>query len=245
MTKNSDGGALERRSYGLSEVKIDESTDGEMMFSGYGAVFNNVDSHGDVIAKGAFADTLKKAKSSGIWPAMLSQHGWSDGGDTPVGIYTEMREDDTGLWIEGKLAPTERGKEIYELLKMTPRPALNGLSIGFRAKDWSVRRVPEDPIRTLKAVELLEVSLVTFPSNTRARVTGVKSEFNPREVEDRLRDAGLSRGDSVKAVAVLKSVLLRDEAEPEDNLRDEEDAAIKSEAELKRLAERIKALAAH
>lgn len=236
--------ALEHRSFGLSEVKIDDSTAGEMLFSGYGAVFGNVDSHGDVIAKGAFTATLKQAKASGIWPAMLSQHGWSDGGDTPVGIYTEMREDNTGLWIEGKLANTERGREIYELLKMTPRPALNGLSIGFRAKEWTTRTMPDDPRRTLKEVELLEVSLVTFPSNGKARVTSVKSEFNPREIEDGLRDAGLSRADSVKAVAVFKSMLLRDEAGPDSDLRDEEEAAKTSKVELEKLAERIRALTA-
>lgn len=241
MTTKNDG-AIEHRSFGLGEVKVTD--EGEMTFSGYGAVFGNVDSYGDVIAKGAFRDTLIKAKSSGQWPVMLSQHGFSEGGSTPIGVWTEMREDDTGLWVEGKFAPTPRGKEAHELLKMKPRSAFNGLSIGFRAKEWAVRTQPDDPRRTLKAVDLLEVSLVTFPANTKARVLNVKSEFNPREIEDGLRDAGLSRGDSVKAVAVFKSMLLRDEAEPNTDLRDEEEAATKSEAELTKLAERIKALIA-
>lgn len=245
MTKKDENGPVEHRSFGLGEVKVAEmAANGEMTFSGYGAVFNNVDSYGDVIAKGAFKDTISKAKSSGIWPAMLSQHGWSDGGETPVGIYTEMREDDTGLWIEGKLANTDRGREIYELLKMKPRPALNGLSIGFRAKKWAVRTAPEDPRRTLEVVELLEVSLVTFPANGKARVTSVKSEFNPREIEDALREAGLSRADSVKAVGVLKKAL-RDEADESGDLRDEAEAAKKrDERAILTLAERIRALAA-
>lgn len=240
MTTKSDG-AIEHRSFGLGEVKVTD--EGEMTFSGYGAVFGNVDSYGDVIAKGAFRDTLLKAKSSGVWPVMLSQHGFSEGGSTPIGVWTEMREDDTGLWVEGKFAPTPRGREAHELLKMKPRPAFNGMSIGFRAKEWSVRTQPEDPRRTLKAVDLIEVSLVTFPANTKARVLSVKSEFNPREFEDGLRDAGLSRADSVKAVAIFKSMLLRDEAEDTDP-RDEDDTATKSEAELTKLAERIKALIA-
>ncbi|MNF08423.1 hypothetical protein D3C80_2088470 [compost metagenome] len=84
---------------------------------------------------------------------------------------------------------------------------------------------------------------MTFPANTKARVLSVKSEFNPREFEDGLRDAGLSRADSVKAVAIFKSMLLRDEAEDTDP-RDEDDTATKSEAELTKLAERIKALIA-
>jgi len=241
MTKSKNGGPVERLFVGLGEVKLDESNAAEMKFSGYGAVFGNVDSYGDVIAKGAFAETIKKAKSSGIWPAMLSQHGGMFGDDaTPIGIYTEMKEDDTGLWVEGKLANTERGREAYELLKMQPRPAYNGLSIGFRAKEWAVRTQPEEPRRTLKAVELIEVSLVTFPANTKARVTSVKSEFNPREFEDGLRDAGLSRADSVKAVAVFKELLQRDAEGLSDDPRDEVDAAEKRAAN--DLATRIRAL---
>lgn len=250
MTKAKDGGAIEHRSFNFNEVKVAEN-DGEMTFSGYGAVFGNVDSHGDVIEKGAFAATLKKANDSGQWPAMLSQHGGVFGdSSTPIGVWTEMREDDIGLWIEGKLAPTEKGREAYELLKMKPRPAYSGLSIGFRAKEWARRTQPEDPARTLKVVDLVEVSLVTFPSNGKARVMSVKSEFNPREIEDALRDAGLSRADSVKAVSVFKSAL-RDEADTETDARDAAEPAGEGDAEAKRandamlvLAERIKALTA-
>lgn len=236
---------IERMAVSLGEVKLADD-EAEMTFSGYGAVFGNVDSYGDVIAKGAFKSTLAEAKRSGIWPAMLSQHGGMFGDDsTPIGVYTEMREDDVGLYVEGKFANTPRGKEAHELLKMKPRPAYSGLSIGFRATEWTMRTKPEEPRRTLKAVDLLEVSLVTFPANTKARVMSVKSDFNPRVIEDSLREAGLSRADSVKAVAVLKSMLLRDEAEPETTPRDEDGSAVKSEAELVKLAERIKALIAN
>jgi HK97 family phage prohead protease len=240
MTKTK-GAPVERLFVGLGEVKItDGGSDDEMTFSGYGAVFGNIDSYGDVIAKGAFAETLRKAHSSGQWPAMLSQHGGMFGEDaTPIGIYTEMREDDHGLYVEGKLAPTMKGREAYELLKMTPRPAYNGLSIGFRPVEFSLRSKPEEPRRTLKAVELLEVSLVTFPANAKARVTSVKNEFNPRELEDSLRDAGLSRADSVKAVAVFKEMLQREAGEPQDGPRDED-----ASAELRSLADRIRALSA-
>jgi HK97 family phage prohead protease len=236
---------VERLSFGLGEVKL-AGTDGEMTFSGYGAVFGNVDSYGDVIAKGAFKDTLAHARKSGTWPAMLSQHGggFLQADMTPIGVWTEMREDETGLFVEGKLANTERGREAYELLKMTPRPAYSGMSIGFMAKKWSVRTKPGDPRRTLEAVELMEVSLVTFPANPKARVTGVKSDFNPREIEDGLREAGLSRTDSVKAVAVLREMLQRDAGEPETTPGDQVDAVEqrKTETDLASLALRIRAL---
>jgi len=231
---------IERKSFDL-EVKLDDNApDGEMKFSGYGAVFGNVDSWGDVIAKGAFTETVKAAKASGKWPAMLTSH---NGYDMPVGVWMDMKEDSRGLWVEGKLADTERGKEIYALLKMQPRPAISGLSIGYIAKDYTLhqRTKSEEPRRTLKTVDLLEVSFVTWPANDKARVVNVKSEFKPREIEDGLRDAGLSRADSVKAVAVFKSLLQRDAGEPNTDPRDEDAAAL---SEGKSLADRIRELAA-
>lgn len=183
----------------LAEVKF-AGGDTAMSFSGYGAVFGNVDSYGDVIAPGAFGDTLKAAKSSGNWPAMLSQHGGFLGSDmTPVGVWTSMHEDSKGLLVEGKLAPTPRGQELYALMKMEPRPAINGLSIGYRPKEWSVRTRPEDPRRTLKAIDLLEVSIVTMPANPKSLIQSVKS--NIRDFEAFLRDEGGFSATQAKRIA--------------------------------------------
>ena len=113
-------------------------------------------------------------------------------------------------------------------MKMQPRPAITGLSIGFVAKRWESRTRPEEPRRTLKEVRLLEVSLVTFPANEKARVTSVKTlaEFDPREMEEALRDAGLSQRDRKAAVAVFRDVMLRrDAGEPDTGSRDEAAAA--------------------
>ena len=89
-----------------------------------------------------------------------------------------MSEDEKGLKLTGKLAiKNRRGANAYALLKMAPRPALNGLSIGYRAKDFELHK--SGPVkRTLKAIDLHEVSLVTFPADKFARVTGVKSAID-------------------------------------------------------------------
>jgi len=201
---------IERAAFGLKEIKFaatEGATAAEMMFSGYGAVFGNVDSYGDVIQPGAFADTLASSHKSGQFPAMLMQHGgWGIGADdmTPVGIWTSLAEDGIGLKVEGKLADTPRGREAYALLKMTPRPAIDGLSIGYIAKEFSNRTKPEEPRRTLKKVELMEVSLVTFPANGKARIASVKSaagDFDERKFEQVLRDSGLSRKEAQVVIA--------------------------------------------
>lgn len=198
--------AVNRAQFGLGEIKFAEDEAEAMSFTGYGAVFGNVDSYGDVIDAGAFRKTLRDAKASGNWPAMLMQHGgWAMSADdlTPVGIWTDMVEDEKGLLVTGKLADTARGKEAYGLLKMTPRPALNGLSIGYRARKFTMGTKPDEPRRRLQEVELVEVSLVTFPANPKARIGSVKSDtgLGVREAENALREAGFSRNEAKAILA--------------------------------------------
>jgi uncharacterized protein len=208
MFATKDSAIIDRQQFGLREVKFAEGDDPEskMTFKGYGAVFGNVDSYGDVIDKGAFKKSLKDAKGSGNWPAMLMQHGgWAMSADdlTPVGVWTEMEEDDHGLLVTGKLADTVRGREAYGLLKMTPRPALNGLSIGYYARKFTVGSKADEPRRTLHEVDLVEVSLVTFPANPKARIGSVKSGdgLGIRDAERALREAGFSANEAKAILA--------------------------------------------
>ena len=176
-----------------------------MSFTGYGAVFGNVDSYGDVIEAGAFSKFLADVKSGNQpWPAMLSQHGgWQMSAEdmTPIGVWTDFAEDGHGLKVTGQLADTPRGLEMYKLMKMSPRPAIDGMSIGYIAKEWEPRSKPEDPKRKLKRIDLIEVSIVTRPANGKARVESVKNDWTERDFERLLtRDAGLSRSDALVVI---------------------------------------------
>ena len=175
------------------------------LFSGYGSVFGVIDSYKEVVAPGAFSESLSQRT-----PALLWQHRSGE----PIGVYSALREDQTGLYVEGKLAlKTSRGAEAYELLKMG---AISGLSIGFVTRDDSYDRVTG--IRTLKKVDLWEVSLVTFPANDAARISGVKSIETIESLADAeafLRDAGgLSRREATALVSRIKS--LRGRGDPDD-----------------------------
>lgn len=196
---------VERLECGLIELKFDSSKPEAMTFEGYGAVFGNIDSHGDVIQRGAFTETIREAKAGGHWPAMLSQHGafgLTSEDQTPIGVWTDMEEDETGLYLKGRLAPTPRGSEMYTLMKMEPRPAINGLSIGYRAIKFKMRDKPEEPRRTLTQVKLVETSLVTYPANSRARVSSVKNgAVGVRLAEQALRDVGFSQSEAKAIVA--------------------------------------------
>ena len=214
---------MEHKIIALSEIKFAEG-DGvlAMEFAGYGAVFNNIDAYGDMILPGAFADTLAESQKSGHWPVMLSQHGGmglTSEDMTPVGVWTHMAEDGIGLKMTGVLADTQRGRELYTLMKMKPRPAIDGLSIGYIAKESSPRTKPEEPRRTLKKIHLIETSPVTFPANGKARVTDVKSEgFTERNFEHFLmRDAEMTRTEARVVINQgFKSLIaMRDAGSPE------------------------------
>lgn len=192
LERKDAGGGREVRSFAL-QIKA-AGDDGTV--EGYGSVFGVRDNYDDVIAKGAFIQSLKDHKAAGTMPAMLWQHD----ADKPIGVWTEMVEDEKGLRIKGQLAmETVKGKEAHALLKMG---ALNGLSIGFMSKEWAYDR--ETEVRTLTAIDLWEVSLVTFPANEKARVTNVKSADElqaPKDAEKVLRDAGFSKSDATAFVS--------------------------------------------
>jgi len=169
------------------EIKAEDGDTAPGSFEGYGSVFGNRDRDGDIVAPGAFTDSLKSRL-----PALLWQHDQK----APIGTFDEVREDARGLYVKGRLAMSGRGKEAYDLLKMG---ALNGLSIGFVSKEAS--RDPATGVRNIHKADLMEVSLVTFPANELARVADVKSGFDmddgtingARSFERLLRNNGFSR----------------------------------------------------
>lgn len=171
-------------------------------FEGYGSVFGVVDSYKEIVAQGAFSESLAALKSQSRMPALLWQHRSGE----PIGVYTEMLEDHIGLHVKGRLAlKTARGAEAHELLRMK---ALSGLSIGFITREDSYDKVAG--IRTLKKVDLWEVSLVTFPANDAARISAVKTIETIESLADAesyLRDAGgLSRAQATALVGRVKAL---------------------------------------
>jgi uncharacterized protein len=204
-------------------LEVKAADDG--VIEGYGSTFGNLDSYGDRIEPGAFRDTLGRRM-----PKMLWQHNM----DEPIGAWTEVREDERGLFMRGRLAlKSTRGKDAYEL---AAAGALDGLSIGFRASDFEM----EGDNRVLKAIDLFEVSLVTMPANTLATITDIRSMSDAPAVERAIRAAlNLSRNEAKAFMARgMKGLLdLRDAGEdvPDDNQRDVE--AVKEQ--LKTLMKRL------
>ncbi|MGA9195678.1 MAG: HK97 family phage prohead protease [Pseudolabrys sp.] len=137
-------------------------TDGTV--EGYASLFGEVDQARDMVMRGAFSDTLTARGIRRV--PMLVQHDPSE----PVGIWLDLREDHRGLFARGRLIPeVARGRELLSLLRAG---AIDGLSIGFRTA--KARIDPKTRIRRIYAVDLWEISIVTFPMLTGARVRAVK-----------------------------------------------------------------------
>lgn len=211
---------IERRSFDFVEVKA--TGDGKGQIEGYGAVFGNVDSYGDVIQKGAFNNTLREWKAKSKLPKMLLQHGALGITNTdmlPIGKWTSMSEDDHGLKVKGQLfsLDTEFGSRVYDAII---GGELDSMSIGYQTVKWVNGDGKKTPERTLLELKLWEVSLVTFPANDQALMTTVKSRVL-RGMEKLLRDEGLSNSLAKKALSELVDRRALEEFVRKENLRDE------------------------
>jgi len=151
---------LETKLAGLALDQVDN--DGS--FSGYASLFGEVDLGRDIIEPGAFAKSLKARGTSGI--RMLWQHDANE----PIGVWTLIREDARGLYVEGRLAKgVPRARDALELMRAR---ALDGLSIGFRTV--RARKEAQTGIRRIIEADLWEISVVTFPMQPAARIASVK-----------------------------------------------------------------------
>jgi uncharacterized protein len=185
-------------------------------FSGYASVFGGVDSYGDTIIKGAFADAIQKSL-----PKMFFNHSW----DMPIGKWTKAIEDDRGLFVEGELTPgLGLAADVRAAMK---HGTLDGLSIGGYLHKGDYEETKEGRV-IHKWSNLMEVSPVVFPADSSARIdlNTVKSIDieaalpeckTERDIERLLRDAGLGKWEAMAIVSRAK-VIFEGRDAPEDTL---------------------------
>ncbi len=93
---NEDHGAPERKFHRPETALV--VTDGHVV-AGYASVFGVKDQGGDVVHKGAYAASLKRLAARAGRVKMLWQHDPAQ----PIGVWDEVREDATGLWVKGRI----------------------------------------------------------------------------------------------------------------------------------------------
>ena len=182
-----------------------KALDAQGTFEGYASLFGVADGFDDVVAPGAFTQTLAR-NDGGRGVKMLWQHDSAE----PIGAWERIAEDARGLAVRGRLLlDVRRGSEAYALLKAG---AIDGLSIGYSAVEAATD--PETGLRTLVEVALWEISLVTFQACPGARVSAVKGAppNTIREFERFLREAGGYSHQDARAIAAggFKTLTQRD-----------------------------------
>ena len=158
----------------FKSIKFDDTlvNPDERTFEGYAAAYGNVDTDGDVIEQNAFAKSIKEG-----FPANRIKVLWQHKADTPIGLPVEMREDSKGLWVKSKISKTAKGDEAIELMR---DGVIDRLSVGFSIPGGK-SQVDAAGVRHIYEGKLFEYSLVTWPANDQAIITGVKTLKEMRE----------------------------------------------------------------
>lgn len=163
------------------EIKDLHADDEFVHIEGLASTFGNLDLDRDIIAKGAFANSLATRM-----PKLLNQHRQ----DQPIGVIDQAFEAEEGLRIKARM-PKDNSmvKDLFPLLRMG---AISSFSIGFNILEADTS---SDGVRTIKEIDLQEVSIVTFPANEEAVITGVKKldenkeNKETKDIDDKIVDA--------------------------------------------------------
>ncbi len=182
-------------------------------FTGYASKFNGIDSYGDTVLKGAYAETLRNRERP---VAMFFNH-QSRRSDMPakIGVWESFEEDDYGLKATGKL--TLGHPTADAVLASMKSGALSGLSIGYKIPNGGSRK--EGKLRLLERIDLVEVSLVDDPADMGAQIdrSSIKSAVDDMktlaDAEEILRDVGrFSQSAAMDFVSKLRTIATREAA---------------------------------
>ncbi len=193
---------MERKQFAFDVEDVsDEGT-----ITGYGSLFGDLDSGGDIVMPNAFGKNLK-ARAGKTIPML-----WNHIDSFPIGKWTSVEEDERGLKLTGKFTmASPKAQEIHALVK---DEVISGLSIGYITKD--AERDAKTGIRRLKELDLREVSVVTFPMLETAQIDTVKSEEGSIGVEeflslsDREQERVLTKRDARQLSRSAAIALMRD-----------------------------------
>lgn len=201
---------MEFKTLGLADAEVKFAGD-SLSFTGYASKFGGVDSYGDTIKAGAYADVIR---ATGGVVKMYANHGWLRG-ELPIGKMF-IEQDDIGLKVTG--AEFTKGMRLADDTALAVKHGtMSGLSIGYKLRkdDYATRSDGGRDI--LRVSELKEVSVVDYPADASATIDEVKAAIDQaeslKEIESLLRDAGgFSRADACALVARVKSLAHGDRA---------------------------------
>lgn len=168
-----------------AEFKVDRTG---RTLEGYASTFGNRDHVNDVVVSGAYKQTLARAPKI----KALRDH------KHPIGKIIHAEEDSTGLFVRKQISDTPLGNETVTLVE---DGVLDSMSIGYETvkADYGLH-TDGSKARFLRELKLHEVSVVTFPANEMALITGVKSLA---DLDDLMREIKAGAYDAETAARLL------------------------------------------
>jgi HK97 family phage prohead protease len=147
----------------------------EGQFVAYASVFGNVDSYGDIVVKGAFADDLDRWEKSGKAIPLLFGHNMVDP-DLNIGHVMKAEEDDFGLKVTAQLdLENPKSKQVYRMIKGR---RIDQMSFAYDVIDGQAVKSDdedEDDVYEIRKLKLYEVSVVTVGANSETEILAVKT----------------------------------------------------------------------
>ncbi len=216
----------------FKDFSVKATDEGNGGFTGYAATFDREpDSYGDVIAKGAFTDTLKAWAESGRPVPVLYGHNMDDP-DFNIGT-AELMEDERGLKVSATFDGSPKAQRVRELVR---EGRLSKMSFAYDVLDWAPVEL-EDGFKAneLRALDLFEVSVVLVPANSHAEITGAKS----REAADGLGKALQGLAEAFSDMTRTLKALKDNEGDDADEGAPEEPNAANGDAKSRDLIARI------
>jgi len=174
---------METKQFAATSVKALDDTDAPGTFEAIVAVFGNVDSYGDMIIKGAFADWITSCSTGGYAPPVWT-HQW---GTVPIGVTQEIAENDEGLYVKGRLFVDQAGGEDHEIARQVytamrahdpfGKAALREFSFAYDIVEMSEHKDDEHGwYWQLEKLDVIEYGPCLKGANDQTRLIGVKSD---------------------------------------------------------------------
>lgn len=230
----------------FKETPIEETTEeGSGGFTGYAATFDREpDSYGDVVAKGAFADTLKAWEESGRPVPLLYGHNMEDP-DYNIGTAV-LSEDDTGLLATATFDGTPKAQRVRELVK----------SGRLRKMSFAYDVVDEAPVELeggvkaneLRKLDLYEVSVVLVPANSHAEIVEAKSRAKygatiskaaGEEIKAAVESLETIKKEAASAAKALSALMPDEGSDADEGEGEEEPGSANSQAKSSELIDKI------
>lgn len=159
------------KSFSIDTKAVDAASINEGEFVGYAAIFDNIDSYGDVIRKGAFTESLATYSDTGAGVPCY----WGHRMDDPlmnIGQTISAVEDERGLKVHVALdLDTEQGRQVHKLIK-TGRVAQ--MSFAYDIVDAGWAEVDGQDVLELRKLRVHEVSVVPIGANQETELLAVK-----------------------------------------------------------------------